>query len=240
MRIWDISPGYLNDRSLLGEHRELHGIVSIIRHGKKGYSRHPETLRWTEYLPVLSIRHRQLSHEMKLRGFRDKSPVTVTSLNLSWPAVFIDNPGEQYDILKKKYECKEHGRIRLPRNIQELWSHHKYSMLARDQTQYREIGRQVAQNSIGFDELADILALMLRSRPDEGGIRNAVQHMWGYVSDVDRVESAEMDCWNSARLLQETTRRAIDMKESYLLASTALGELSVWMLSVLSVKKERT
>ena len=46
MRIWDINPGYLNRQSLLGEHRELHGIVSIIRDNKKGYSRHPETLRW--------------------------------------------------------------------------------------------------------------------------------------------------------------------------------------------------
>lgn len=30
MRVWDLSPGHLNDRSLLGEHRELHGIVSIL------------------------------------------------------------------------------------------------------------------------------------------------------------------------------------------------------------------
>jgi len=26
MRIWDIDPGFLNAQSLLGEHRELHGI----------------------------------------------------------------------------------------------------------------------------------------------------------------------------------------------------------------------
>jgi len=35
MRIWDIHPGYLNRQSLLGEHRELHGIFSIITN-KKG------------------------------------------------------------------------------------------------------------------------------------------------------------------------------------------------------------
>ena len=46
MRIWDVNPGYLNRQSLLGEHRELHAIVSIIKNNKKGYSRHPETLRW--------------------------------------------------------------------------------------------------------------------------------------------------------------------------------------------------
>ena len=49
MRIWDINPGYLNRQSLLGEHRELHGIVSIILNIKKGYSKHPETIRWVGY-----------------------------------------------------------------------------------------------------------------------------------------------------------------------------------------------
>ena len=49
MRIWDIHPGYLNNQSLLGEHRELHGIVSILVNKKKGYSQHPETKRWVGY-----------------------------------------------------------------------------------------------------------------------------------------------------------------------------------------------
>ncbi|MGB0468223.1 MAG: pyrimidine dimer DNA glycosylase/endonuclease V [Pontibacterium sp.] len=35
MRIWDIDPGYLNRQSLLGKHRELHGMVSIIAHNKR-------------------------------------------------------------------------------------------------------------------------------------------------------------------------------------------------------------
>jgi len=38
MRIWDINPGQLNDKSLLGEHRELHGIVSILVNNKSGYA----------------------------------------------------------------------------------------------------------------------------------------------------------------------------------------------------------
>ena len=31
MRIWDVNPGYLNRQSLLGEHRELHGIYIILK-----------------------------------------------------------------------------------------------------------------------------------------------------------------------------------------------------------------
>ena len=34
MRIWDVPAGYLNRQSLLGEHRELHGIYSILTNGK--------------------------------------------------------------------------------------------------------------------------------------------------------------------------------------------------------------
>jgi len=49
MRVWDINPGYLNRQSLLGEHRELHGIISIIVNKKKGYANHPETVRWVGY-----------------------------------------------------------------------------------------------------------------------------------------------------------------------------------------------
>ena len=70
MRIWDIHPGYLNRQSLLGEHRELHAIVSIIGNKKKGYSRHPETVRWVGYGWALGQRHRLLSAEMALRGFQ--------------------------------------------------------------------------------------------------------------------------------------------------------------------------
>ena len=67
MRIWDIDAGFLNDQSLLGEHRELHGIHSIITNHKSGYSRHPETLRWVSHLPALEVRHGLLVEEMLLR-----------------------------------------------------------------------------------------------------------------------------------------------------------------------------
>jgi hypothetical protein len=46
MRIWDIPPEKLCRDHLLGEHRELHEIWSILINNKKGYARHPETLRW--------------------------------------------------------------------------------------------------------------------------------------------------------------------------------------------------
>ena len=99
MRIWDVNPGYLNRQSLLGEHRELHAIVSIIHHNKKGYSRHPETLRWKDFGWALSQRHRLLAAEMNLRSFTDRSPVRIKTQPQKWPREFVDSPADQFSIL---------------------------------------------------------------------------------------------------------------------------------------------
>ena len=73
MRIWDIEPEQLCDRHLLGEHRELHAIWTILTTGKAGYSRHPETLRWRGRLAALYARHEAEVAEMRRRGFRHAS-----------------------------------------------------------------------------------------------------------------------------------------------------------------------
>ena len=125
MRIWDLPAGYLNRQSLLGEHRELHGIHSILTNGKSGYARHPETLRWTKALSGLAVRHRQLAAEMRLRGYTDRTPLRSATSKATWPASFVTEPAEQVALLRGKYVGKEKGRIPLPRSPQELWAHHK-------------------------------------------------------------------------------------------------------------------
>ena len=229
MRIWDISPGYLNRQSLLGEHRELHGIVSIIVNGKKGYSRHPETLRWVGFGWALRMRHRQLACEMALRGYTDRSPVTMNSKENEWPGIFIDNPYMQLQLLREKYADRENGRIPLPGNPQQLWSQHKYSVLARNQKIYRKIGRSVAGNSISFSRMCEIFTLIRREKPSSGGIRNAVQHMWGYVSGKQEDSAAAIDHWSVRRLLTETQKRAMCDGSEYIRSSTALSDLMVWL-----------
>ncbi len=239
MRIWDINPGYLNRQSLLGEHRELHGIVSIIVNGKKGYSKHPETLRWVGYEWALKMRHELLAAEMSLRGFNEKTPVLTTSnegiFNEGvWPEEYIDAPREQFTLLAAKYEEREQGRIPLPKNGQQLWSQHKYSVMARDVPLYKKIGREVANASSpdsaeDFSALATLLIETLRTAPSPGGIRNALQHMWGYVSGhISRLER-NTEAWTLNKLLQGVQQGALESQEPYLLASTALSELKIWI-----------
>jgi len=231
MRIWDINPGYLNRQSLLGEHRELHGIVSIIVNGKKGYSKHPETVRWINYGWAIRIRHQFLAAEMSLRGFTEKSCVTTRKNKGRWPDKYIDEPFQQFRILDKKYQNKEQGRIPLPKTAQELWRQHKYSVLARDVNLYKNIGKQVAQMSPvdDFSALSQLLTEQLRISPSLGGVKNTLQHMWGYVSEYTSISKCNIERWSLKRLLSEIQYLVLTSKEPYLSSSTALSELKVWI-----------
>lgn len=229
MRIWDVHPGYLNRQSLLGEHRELHGIVFIIIHGKKGYAKHPETIRWAQYGWALKMRHRQLACEMALRGYADKSPVDTLMNEGKWPEHYIDPPAEQLALLKEKCRDKETGRIPIPNDLQQLWSQHKYSVLARNPGLYQRIGSEVSRMAIGFSNLCMLLTETLREQPTEGGLRNAIQHMWGYVSDRLPDNRSAVCGWPLRKILSETQRLAIENKVFYLTCSTALSELMVWL-----------
>ncbi|MBU0676099.1 MAG: DUF1722 domain-containing protein [Proteobacteria bacterium] len=231
MRIWDINPGYLNRQSLLGEHRELHGIVSILVNGKKGYSRHPETLRWLGYGWALQQRHRLLAAEMALRGYTDRTPVLLQSRPGIWPDSFIDEPGRQFAILAEKHREREPGRIPFPKDAQQLWSQHKYSVLARDVPLYKNLGRKVSlmKPHQDFSDLANLLSGTIRQQPTAGGLQNALQHMWGYVSDYPNVSGNRVGSWSLQKLLTEIQQRTMANREPYLTTSTALGELAAWL-----------
>jgi hypothetical protein len=103
VRVWDVSPARLCRNHLLGEHRELHAIWSILTKGKKGYSRHPETLRWRGRLKALYIRHEKLVSEMGKRGYMHHSPLEKgLARGKAVQPLYVDHPKEQLLILKRK------------------------------------------------------------------------------------------------------------------------------------------
>ncbi|MCF8068808.1 MAG: DUF1722 domain-containing protein [Desulfobacterales bacterium] len=230
MRIWDINPGYLNRNSLLGEHVELHAILSVLQNNKIGYSKHPETIRWKNCIKALTVRHELLAEEMILRGFNHKSPVLKIQSKTIWPADYIDSPSRQFEILSEKYFDKEPGRIQLTNNIQTLWAHHKYSVMARDYNTYKTIGPKVSKNKIIFNDLIAILVNILREKPETGSITNTLLHMWGYVSDFSNLKPGTCSRIN---LLKEIQTLAFSHQVHYLIHSTALGELAYWLNSSL-------
>ena len=103
MRIWDISPENLCRNHLLGEHRELHAVWSVITKRKKGYATHPETVRWRGKLMALYIRHEALVDEMYSRGYAHKSPLDRSkATGSSRQNTFVDPPEKQLHILRQK------------------------------------------------------------------------------------------------------------------------------------------
>jgi hypothetical protein len=108
MRIWDIIPKKLCRNHLLGEHRELHAIWSVLTKNKKGYSRHPETLRWKGRLAALYLRHKMLIEEMRRRGYNHNSKLNHRlASGLKEQSVFVDSRKKQKEILRNKHcNCK--------------------------------------------------------------------------------------------------------------------------------------
>jgi hypothetical protein len=104
MRIWDIPPKILCRQHLLGEHRELHAIWVILTKKKKGYSYHPETLRWVGKLHALYNRHEKLVTEMRRRGYNHNSPLDKRlAKGSAVQKVYVDTPRKQRRLLKFKH-----------------------------------------------------------------------------------------------------------------------------------------
>ena len=103
MRIWDIAPKKLCRNHLLGEHRELHAIWSVLTKNKKGYSRHPETLRWKGKLAALYLRHKMLIEEMESRGYCHNSKLDYRlASGIKKQSDFVDSRKKQIEILRNK------------------------------------------------------------------------------------------------------------------------------------------
>jgi hypothetical protein len=103
MRIWDISPKKLCRQHLLGEHRELHAIWSILTKGKNGYSKHPETLRWRGKLKALYKRHDALVREMGARGYVHQSLLSAAlATGQEEQDEYVDSYEQQIVILQDK------------------------------------------------------------------------------------------------------------------------------------------
>ncbi len=107
MRIWDIDPAVLCRKHLLGEHRELHAVWTILTENKTGYANHPETKRWRGKLKALFYRHGLLVSEMTKRKYTHHSPLDAKqAAGADIQEIFINTPEEQILILRrKKCEC---------------------------------------------------------------------------------------------------------------------------------------
>ncbi len=197
MRVWDVHPGYLSEKRLLGQHVEIHAVYSVITNNKKGYAKHPETIRWKNNLDKLLKVHATTALEMELRGFKHKSPLSEDSylssnFNEDSYFKFIDHPSVQFSLLKGKYNDKERGRIPLPNRTSQLWANYKYSIMARGYNHYTDIKNYLSSNPdlliIDNPEFIEEIILLLDNPVNIIGLINSLQHLWGYFKNISLVE----------------------------------------------------
>lgn len=103
MRIWDVPPEELCRAHLLGEHRELHAIWTILTQDRSGYRNHPETKRWVGKQAALFLRHEELAVEMTRRGYVHRSDVEVKlAIGNGAQTEFVDPVERQRQLLAAK------------------------------------------------------------------------------------------------------------------------------------------
>ena len=103
MRIWDVPPTLLCRQHLLGEHREVHALWTILTEDRQGYAHHPETKRWRGKLAALFRRHEALTAEMERRGYRHRSPLdSRLATGMAAQHDYVDAPEAQLALLRYK------------------------------------------------------------------------------------------------------------------------------------------
>ena len=237
MRVWDIHPGYLSRQSLLGQHAEIHAVYSVLCGCRKGYSRHPETMRWKNHLELLVDRHDLTVKEMVLRGFNHFSKIQKKKNNTEIKKIkilsYVDKPARQFELLREKYLRKgQSGRIPLPKNSSSFWAHHKYSIMGRGYRYYQEIqGFLKTREDYPIEkdnELIEKVFYYMAKSPTEKSLKNVMDHLWGYFKNV----CSEEERRTFRALKQEKPDRQLDYlfslaqtyNQDYLLQSTIFAD----------------
>lgn len=189
MRVWDVHPGYLSRNSLLGQHGEIHAVYRVIQGGKKGYSNHPETLRWQGHLHKLKAAHDLTAREMQLRGFRHHTPMDPDNNNTGQGEPGLVDPlVMQFELLGRKYQIAETcGRIPLPHLSSEIWRQHKYSVMARGNNCCREVLDLLDNRSdLPINRAQDLIKLIhgiMARQVMEEALAKTAEQIWSDLED---------------------------------------------------------
>lgn len=210
-RVPALSPGYLPlDRLLI-----LHDTLRDAPHV------------WADHPGGLAVLRRTVEAELALRGVSTGNPARLDdSAPVTWPELDRDALIEEW---RRRTDLRE-GRIPPPHRLTDLWAQHKYSVMARSPAGAREIGGALGRQdrSLDVETLLPRLVLDLRKPPPAGRLRDAVMHMWGYVSPVARTRGLEPDYEDLAATVGTIAAIALEEPRGYLATSTALSDLVVW------------
>lgn len=221
--VFDVDAGFLDDKLLAEQMRLVSGLLNAGQTNRTG-SHGP--LAWQGHEDALALKLNQLMEEMRLRDHAVPGNVPVTDEAILWPTLDAGSLAEQLAGLTARVTQGQAGRIRLPKNDHELWASYKYSVLARNTKAYTVFGQRVASRSIPANQLWLSMVSASRLAPAKAGLRNSFQHLWGYVSGHSKLSPQTQDL---ASLASDIQTLAVKHQVSYLMNSTALGELRAWL-----------
>lgn len=227
MKIWFIHPGYLQLEELLREHASIQNI--LVDQALPA----PDTTSKTVPLPAsfLKIRQALVRSELAFRysTWRSSTNNPVDLPEITFPSDFDRAVIRQLQQIGRSNKKGKGGRrIAVPQNVQQLWSQHKYSIMARDPEKYKAYGRQFARKTShdAFKQAAPALTRMLYLAPPSGNLHNALQHMWGHVSQHSKGKGEDKD--SAYPLIKRIQELCMENDASYVRNSTALTELRAW------------
>ncbi len=212
MTNWTISPAYFSDADLLTEYDELKAMQTALN-GQREY------------------RIRAIAAELKLRR---SSKVYLQAL-IQMPddlTITRDMPASaQFAALGERYGEKRRGRLTIPKRVDVLWRQHKYAIMARSIALYKSTGKRVAANRNPelFIALSETLSSELFKMPKTTTLYNALQHMWGYISDFSTIKKADVNALGCPDLLSEIQSCVLSSNQLYLSEQVALSELQIWL-----------
>ena len=91
MRIWGVDPSLMCQRHILGEHREMHALVVMIRLGTKKSQLEAHCRLGQVAIHQIVDRHELLVEEMERRGWNHKTPMGESERALLWVEGEIDS-----------------------------------------------------------------------------------------------------------------------------------------------------
>ncbi len=219
-QIWDLDAGFLDDELLTEQMRLLSGLINDQTSRDKRLSAH-----WITHEEALVVRLNQLIAEMRLRNIATPEYQRIYNGTVIWPVRLQEPLKDQLQRLAERREKGQFGRIAVPANERELWAIYRYSVMARSHNAFISLGQQVASRQISFEDLLLEVVHAARAEPHQPDVQNALQQMWGYVSDHSFIRPNEV---NNTELLAEVQLLAKQSNSEYLLKSTSLGELAFW------------
>jgi hypothetical protein len=103
MRMWNVNPGKMCMKHLLGEHVEMHMFAGCL---KKGISLQGYLDNQLVEIHNIKKRHDELALEMKRRGYKHDSEI---SLNTGIKAGYVDRKSNLAELRRRCVVCREHN-----------------------------------------------------------------------------------------------------------------------------------